>query len=265
MYAYIVFGFFLPMGYVLFATTKSEKLPSWLFYILPGILWPRDENPEKFPFLFDPEDISASQLQHFTVLLTFGIASPILAVAISFAMCMEMYTWQVMLGRYIIQSKQVSDKLVAEGKPPIVEKAHEKINISCNGAWRRPLSCSWLVFWISAFFYMFITMDIATDTTSLDTAIWLPILIGFTPIMLWLYKKYESKVMKAKYISSLGVAVKKAGRRLSQSIRRGSQNNLEGTIAEMNKNQEPVASPLSHHHSGAESKDINITSTFDKI
>ena len=221
MYSYVIFAFFLPIAYVLAATTKSEKLPKWVFVILPGILWPKDPTPSKFPFMFDPEDISASQLQHFTTLLTFGLASPILAVAITIAMCMEMFTWQVMLGRYIIQSKEISD-MVEGGGEDRLEKAHAKLNEACKNAWRRPLGCSWLVFWTSAFFYMFVTLDIASDRVFVAVASWCPVLVALVPVCLWLYKRYFSKIMLREYAASVVTTVKDAGKRVSMRLGRGS-------------------------------------------
>lgn len=221
MYSYVIFAFFIPIAYIIAATTKSEKLPKWIFVILPGILWPKDPTPSKFPFMFDPEDISASQLQHFTTLLTFGLASPILAVAITTAMCMEMFTWQVMLGRYIIQSKEVSDKVEGGGDDHL-QAAHIKLNEACKNAWRRPLGCSWLVFWTSAFFYMFVTLDIASDKVLVAVASWCPILVSLVPVCLWLYKKYFSKLMLREYASSVVTSVKDAGRRVSMRLGRGS-------------------------------------------
>lgn len=221
MYSYVIFAFFIPIAYVFAATTKSEKLPKWVFVILPGILWPKDPTPSKFPFMFDPEDVSASQLQHFTTLLTFGLASPILAVAITIAMCMEMFTWQVMLGRYIIQSKEVSDKVEGGGDDHL-QAANAKLNEACKNAWRRPLGCSWLVFWTSAFFYMFVTLDIASDKVLVAVASWCPVLVACVPVCLWLYKKYFSKLMLREYAASVVTSVKDAGRRVSMRLGRSS-------------------------------------------
>ena len=200
LYVYVFFSFGIPFGYVVLATTPSEKFYDFMLYVLPGILWPRDENPERFQFLFDPDDVTASQLQHLTTLLTFGVVSPCLAVAISITMCMEMYTWQVLLGRYVTQrqEKMESDRESKTEAEVKLEFLHTfgNLNKTCTEAWRRPLSCGWLVFWVSALFFIFVTYDISTDTSTLSTSAWLPVLIVSVPFFLWVYKKKNLQFLK---------------------------------------------------------------------
>ena len=104
-----------------------------LIKVLPGIIWPdywdnlsaddilarnagsgtesADIYDEEVPShhlqtsrqLLKPDDIAASLMHHIAVLLTFGIMSPVVAFAVSSAICLQCWQWLMLMNRFVFK------------------------------------------------------------------------------------------------------------------------------------------------------------------
>lgn len=111
--------YFLVVGLVPPCTGSSARCSPFprLVRVLPGILWPdfwsstepgggeRKESSCVYSSrqLFRPDDIAASLMHHMAVLLTFGLTSPLLAVAVTGAISFQAGQWLLLLNRFVFR------------------------------------------------------------------------------------------------------------------------------------------------------------------
>jgi hypothetical protein len=173
--------------------------------VYPAILWPEESFDANFSFVLDINEIFSSQLMHIAVIITFGITSPPLLGAIVATICIEYYSWRVIIGRFL---KLFSDDVLLE-----------KVREICYDAWHCPKQCIWIILPSSVVFIVFFTLDMACDKMSFERAIWIPIFVGLLFGCLVLYLNSERiKMMKERESESFNSNIDEDGIVLSESF-----------------------------------------------
>ena len=163
--------------------------------IIKGIIWPEfwlnsDDSDvlsrnqarlAKHPTsLLNPKSILCFDvLNNMMIMLTFGLCSPILAVAVACTVVSKMIVLMLMVGRfaYILRSDDANDSthfaMIALAKVhfPLIEVLKESF---------------WLILWTSALFFSFVCWDVASDDVGWLKSIWIPIVTTGYPLVLWL-------------------------------------------------------------------------------
>jgi hypothetical protein len=103
LYNYIFLGIVSPVIYLTLSRMPVEKVPRWIADAYGYIIWPRSRRRQhqQHHHLMDAEEIMTAQNLHISVMITFGIFSPILSAAVLLAMLAEFLTWKVLLGRFV--------------------------------------------------------------------------------------------------------------------------------------------------------------------
>lgn len=189
MFTYIILGFALPT-FILAVVKILPRFTTLLHSfrgVIPTIFFPslyqnrRDTGALK---LFRPGIIISSLLHHVTVLLTFGVAVPLLGLCIGFAIAVMSFLWEVLLGRYvhslnsIVGAEEISrssnilqrtSSSELELSSTINNKVHQlrllnEVNTACYDVWRGPLKALWVIVGYSLLFFVCLTMDIVGNS-----------------------------------------------------------------------------------------------------
>jgi hypothetical protein len=88
IYLYTIIALSLPLGIFFLLYTDPEKMPQWMRAIVPGIIYPQKR--ALFKHIIRVDSVVVNQMIHLAVLLTFGIASPVMAVSIGIVMVSEL-------------------------------------------------------------------------------------------------------------------------------------------------------------------------------
>jgi hypothetical protein len=123
---YLVKCFISPVLYVILSMFKRNVFPTWLYALVPALIWPNDiltdvenydttitnlsRNTESMVAkysVFDAIRVMAFMRNHVAVLLTFGIMCPPLSLAIYATVWIHSQMWLFLMGQYllIIQNK----------------------------------------------------------------------------------------------------------------------------------------------------------------
>lgn len=188
---------------LMYCSDKSRKVKVLCMSFLPPIFFPLDTVSKP---LFSPDVITSKLMHHISLLLTFGVACPPLALAIMTTVCITTGAWEVVTGRYIHQRRQVtraqtatppvaadtkSDKEsgtngTGKGISPVqgvplstgqhrLEKELAALNSRCFGVGSRPETIIWVIVDTTAFFSSLFFFDISGDRSG-----WLVALLGFS-------------------------------------------------------------------------------------
>lgn len=98
VYTYVSYYLMSLFGGLVLTSFKKSSLPQFLVAVLPGLLWPA-EVEDGLGRLIRMDGIMVTVMNNFTVLLTFGLASPLLAAAVVIGTLLQTYEWQVLFGR----------------------------------------------------------------------------------------------------------------------------------------------------------------------
>jgi hypothetical protein len=204
MYIYCFIGFFTPLGFT-FASfiIKVENIPYNVHRMLPmrGLLWPEhirdiatanaanatasagaaDSNMNIK--IFNSNNLIVQQMLHFSIFLTFGLASPVLCLTITFVILSETYTYEVYICRYIhtmtVKGPETAKLLVG---------ALEK---SVNGVWYIPRKTGKLVLYMCILFYIPALFDISSDEVGTMEAILISCTSLLLPVLVHVVFSYE--------------------------------------------------------------------------
>lgn len=130
---------------------------------------------EKRSRLLFPGFILASAVHHLLIVLTFGIMFPPLALAVAVLAICTTYTWEVLMGRWLLMQDSSEDNALS--------RLDEVCAYVCCG----PRKCLWVLAYGSAIFIGLTAMDIAGDKVGWKRAIWAPFSALFFATALLVY------------------------------------------------------------------------------
>jgi hypothetical protein len=122
IYSYTMLALILPLVFLALASTPTKYIPRFLLRQVDAILRPQDRTDTlatpisalangrpsgmaavfvHFQHVFKARSVQALAVQHLTILLTFGMASPMLAIVVCAAIVVDTYTIQTLMIRYV--------------------------------------------------------------------------------------------------------------------------------------------------------------------
>jgi hypothetical protein len=103
--------------FTIFLSSNKKTYPPWLVDLFPGICWPSqfieacsDVNKTKPIRLIKPHQIISRTMNSLVLLLSFGLCSPILCGYVTLSICMDLFTWLVLIGRFLEIRMESLDK-----------------------------------------------------------------------------------------------------------------------------------------------------------
>jgi Leucine-rich repeat (LRR) protein len=140
-----------------------------------------------------PQYILASVLHHLLVMLTFAVMCPALAVAVALVISSATLTWEVLIGRWMVQdnalrkifdhanlSHQYSLSCRDPDILPFIGPFTKKLDGLCVEVCCGPTKCYGLLAFGSAVFFACVTVDIAGDKNGWEKSIWFAgVVFGF--------------------------------------------------------------------------------------
>jgi Leucine-rich repeat (LRR) protein len=133
-----------------------------------------NEPPKKRVILF-PSFILASAMHHLLVLLTFGMMCPALAVAIALVTTTTTFTWEILIGRWMMRDQKLLGNNGGLGDDRFAGPYTTKLDELCEKVCCAPRKCFSLICFGSGFFYALALMDMAGDQQGWERALWAPI------------------------------------------------------------------------------------------
>lgn len=198
---YSLLALFPIFTYLLFQSSYeiSSYLPNSILQFVP-YLW---RAPTSYPFqfqypsskLFKPNRIICNTLSHLSVLMTFGLAYPFLALAIVVAMCVVTWYHELSIGRYL----QYRFSLFATTETMTRDDITGGMNSACSAILSGFSTSLWTILIGSSILFSFLIFDFAGDEIPRDHALWLAGLACILPILLgWLSFKFASHLFLKK-------------------------------------------------------------------
>jgi hypothetical protein len=165
--------------------------------VIHGILWPEfwscDDDAdlatrnrgrlEKKPTILLSSNVILcfDVLNNLMIMLTFGLCSPILAVAVTCTVVSKMGVLLYLVGRYTTHLK---DSHCADGSSiHFGVVALGKVQFLLMEVLQRSF---WLIAWTSALFFAMVCWDVGSDEVGLVDSIWIPALAIGYPLLLWM-------------------------------------------------------------------------------
>jgi hypothetical protein len=185
-----------------------SPLGAWLATTFHGILWPeywlRDGDGDaavasrnrvylaKNPtIILRPEDVLCFNiLNNLLIMLTFGLCSPVLAVAVTCAVVSKMSVLMFLVGRFskVLRGGDDEDGSVhyalvalASVRFPLLEVLQQSF---------------WVIVWTSALFVAMVCWDIAGDDVGWAASIWLPVTVICYPMFLWVVTLFRATTVQ---------------------------------------------------------------------
>ena len=161
------------------------------------------ESTTKQQIIF-PQYILASAIHHLLVMLTFALMSPSLAVAVALVVSSATLTWEVLIGRWMVQdnvlrktydpsnmSHQFSLACQDPDVLPFIGPFTKKLDELCIDVCCAPTKCYGLIAFGSAIFFACVTVDIAGDKYGWENAIWLAGIVFGYALICYCYFNYR--------------------------------------------------------------------------
>ena len=124
-------------------------------------------------------------LNNLMVLLSFGLCSPILALAVMCVVVSKMNMWVLFVGRFTSMLRGDSNTSMHFALVALAD-----VHLPLNEVFQRSF---WLIAWCSAFFCAFVCWDIAADDVGWTESVWIPVTMLCYPLLLWVVLLVHSK------------------------------------------------------------------------
>jgi Leucine-rich repeat (LRR) protein len=150
----------------------------------------QDLSSEELPSpdrLLNVQTIVATLMHQITVLLTFGLCCPALALAVTCSICVSVLQWRYLVGRFV-SSRLISRTSVrmVMSSPRVVDGVLITLELSVGNALDYFRATLWPVLWTSCLFFVFVCWDMAGDRVGWRAAIWAPYTAIAFSIFIWL-------------------------------------------------------------------------------
>jgi Leucine-rich repeat (LRR) protein len=149
------------------------------------------EEKNKRVILF-PAFILASAVHHLLILLTFGLMCPSLAVVIALVSVTTTFTWEVLVGRWIMRDQKLLGTFDERFAGPYTLKLDELCEKVCCS----PRKCFFLLCYGSAAFYGLCTLDMAGDELGWEKALFAPIVAFVVATVLYVVFKEDRTCLR---------------------------------------------------------------------
>jgi len=192
LFVYAFLGLMFPLMYcVLLFSTVYISSPQWIKDVIPALLIPPDtlqHYPQSLHVpVIRPNRIIATLMSHFAVLLTFGVASPLLGLAIGVSLCVLTYMHQLIIGRYLIyhcSTKEAECNVTFRGSIDGA-KYSGGLEHACSDFLSGLPACLWTIIVGSNLLFSFIVFDSVGDkrgfmpamVSSVVTIVTVPVLV----------------------------------------------------------------------------------------
>lgn len=217
------------------ASVKYTSLPKLLQRGLHGVFWPNHEwvssRVEPRGILKATEIVSFDILNHLAVFLTFGISSPYLALILIISVCLKLYMWRVVIGRftYVRSPPSIDCGQIAvddgmcgsEG-----DSGLSTLSVACLPILDMLEDNIWPIVVSSSMFFAVICWDMAGDKVDWIGSLWAPVIVLLIPLFLWSYIGYSSRQYSSE--SSTGEIPEKFQSQNGRSLK-PTMNPIQGT------------------------------------
>jgi hypothetical protein len=146
MYSISLQIFFLVATLVFIFSSNLTQYPNWLLELFPGIYWPIcsfNDNIRDVNRLIGPSQITSSAMNHFILLLSFGLCSPVLCCYIALSLCANLYCWLMLIGRFVSFHRDLS-VVGSPPQPPSSPPSIGLLSLFIHHSLPRPLSLTTL-------------------------------------------------------------------------------------------------------------------------
>lgn len=233
LFTYTLTAFVEPILLILMINfVKYDNVDGFL-KLIPSILWPTRSRHDEFNKVILPEILYSTQLGHIAVILTYGIASPVLGMAVALTVYIYTWQWHYIVGRYlsVFRSKcadesvgdgrlsrlssdsdasQRSDSLhVSQRKSSLIWNPsagsgvsrsalefHSVLESACHDTWRGAVKSVWIPIVMSAIFMCLLLNDVGGDDVGLVRTLQLVIIpvASFALALLLFLKCYSVRL-----------------------------------------------------------------------
>jgi hypothetical protein len=164
---------------------KYQSFPKVLRKMIPGVLfpdnWSKDSTKNGFRSdmlqiaaskrLYNIKTVTSTMIHNVIVLLTFGLCSPVLACLIGAATYLIAATWRVLIARFVhCRLSKFSSQSSHQLDNAMLSMA--RLSREGNGLIRL---CLWPYVFVSAFFFLCLSWDMAGDRVGWRGGIWAPL------------------------------------------------------------------------------------------
>jgi hypothetical protein len=176
---------------VVLTSVEYTSLPRWLQKGLHGVFWPGHEwiSDRIVPrdLLKATEIISFDILNHLAVFVTFGISSPYLAVILIFSVCLKLYIWRMIIGRFAYTRSCPNSESICNigGYKESGDDGLASLSLACLPIMDMLEDCMRPIVLSSAVFFACICWDMAGDKVDWRASFWAPASVMMVPVLLW--------------------------------------------------------------------------------
>jgi hypothetical protein len=93
---------------ILSSSTLTQQHPRWLLSLFPGVCWPSHWQrvgssvvSQRQPVMIKPHQIISRTMNNIILLVSFGLCSPVLCVCIALNICVNLWSWLMLIGRFV--------------------------------------------------------------------------------------------------------------------------------------------------------------------
>jgi hypothetical protein len=167
-----------------------------------------NNNRSPRPIIY-PEFILSSATNHLLFMLTFGVISPALAVAIGFVTLTTTYIWEILIGRWIrrqeIKEEQNNNqkKKKHQHQKRNIERKNEnialiaetvkKLDVCCERVCCCPRKMLWFLTMGSGVFFALIVYEMTADQQGPIVALWAPLVVLSLGVCFYGFFHFEDK------------------------------------------------------------------------
>ena len=189
-YTYAGISLFIPLMWFMLSSIPKHKIFRGIKMFIPSILWP-NESLQKGEVLIAPTTIVNFLLGHVMIMLTFGIISPLLSLAIAFYISIITSVWIIIIGRYI------DIKLNTIGTDMELLRNEFKFFDSCfDKSWTSLKYCRRCTLIGAAIFFPIMIFDVAGDKNGVAVALSFSLALLAIFIILFYYDVIETYIIR---------------------------------------------------------------------
>lgn len=202
--------------YLLASYMPYKQLPKWIRLRFSGIIWPSDWSPNEEIIhqnnsLIEFQDISSVKsilardafvskfAEDILNLITFGLCCPLLGLAITLLILMNLFILRCLIGRFLLIKQNITPspdtlRYSTSSHPGSTSSniAYHMLHKNLHDLGTSYYNLLWIVLWSSCFFVSFLCWDIAGDTAGALESIWLPILAVSFVLSLQIFERFTS-------------------------------------------------------------------------